>query len=310
MASYYQDDSDEDMLDVSGQSDDYELLSEIEEDDDEDGDEDGDEDEDEDEDEDDNEDDNDDDDDDEDDDDKENQGTVSSTSDSDTDSEAGKTDWSNVPTDFLLTDKLIEAIENQRQLVPPTREESALHPAPTKLFFEGDFSFVEFIPPWTHPEWDDNYITVKGKHGPEKKIINNDVNRNRRPALLPRDESKNPTPYARRWGIHGGRTDGRSRLSPSKSSTRRVGLPHPQKTDDGRLKYFVTGEDLANEIGVQATNYGISLTEYLTMVDFVQDGNEPRYAAFLELQAMIQDDEDYQRMMFYDMTTDEVSITE
>ena len=89
---------------------------------------------------------------------------------------------------------------------------------PVKDPNSGSWTWVYYAPSWTHPNYSDN-ITVeydgtrylRGTVDPMTKI---------RPAMLASDALKNPTPYAKRFGIHPDETGGRSHLSPTTSNTR------------------------------------------------------------------------------------------
>lgn len=230
--------------------------------------------------------------------------TSSSTTESDTDENASA-DWKVVPFAFLLTDELITKVRDQRKLQLPQRLPSPTFPAPVKLLVDGDFKYVDYIPVWTHPEWDDNFIVDKATGKVERKIFGMDTSMKRRPALLQADEIRNPTPYARRWGIEPGRTDGRSRLSPTDSSTRRTGLSEPLVTADNQLKYFLTGQDLSNELMAEANKLRVPVSDFLAALRSTPI-TIPEDSLFHELYRITEEDKDFQRIMFQNLTTDEV----
>jgi len=227
-----------------------------------------------------------------------------STSSSETDTDVD--DWKAVSFDFLLANAMIVAITAQEKIKKPPKVSSPTHPAPTKLDLYGEFKFVEYIPEWTHPDWDDNSITVAPPKGMPRRIEVNDIARTLRPAILASDEVRNATPYAKRWGIHPDRVDGRSRLSPTSSSTRRVGLSQPIKMADGQRRFFLTGQDLPNDLEVRANDLGVSVTDYLAGLSETR-ANPQILDPLLELHEMSEQDKDFQRTMFIDMTTDEVT---
>lgn len=232
---------------------------------------------------------------------------ASSTSTSESDTDSSDDEWKSVPFSFLLTNQLIADVQQQRKLKPPERSPSHTHPAPTKLELSGEFKFVEYIPEWTHPDWDDDYITVAGEKEPRGKIFNNDFSRKLRAALLPKDSLRNPTPYARRWGMHPDRTDGRSRLSPTGSSTRRVGLSQPMRTADNQLRLFLSGQDLPADLEARASDLGMSAADYLDSAAVSSQTDPQTLSPLRELFGMNEGDKDFQRLLFLDMTTDEVA---
>lgn len=230
--------------------------------------------------------------------------TAPSTSSSDTDSSGD--DWKAVSIDFLLTNKIINEVAQQKKINLPATVPSPTHPAPTKLELYGEFTFVQFVPEWTHPDWNENTVTVVGESGDHKKVANKDPSRKIRPAVLARDVPKNPTPYAVRWGMHPDRVDGRSLLSPTNSSTRRIGLSQPIKMRNNELKHFVTGQDLPSDIDNEAHAGGVSVSDYLAQLGPIS-ANPKLLDPLLALYNSSENDKDFQRLQFLGLTTDEVT---
>ncbi|KAI0378842.1 hypothetical protein F5Y04DRAFT_141579 [Hypomontagnella monticulosa] len=83
---------------------------------------------------------------------------------------------------------------------------------------EGGWKYVWYIPEWSHPNYDPrleiNYPPAFRYRGTKDPIAA------LRPALLPADLLKQPTDWARRFGIHPDESGGRSRLSPTLAPSR------------------------------------------------------------------------------------------
>jgi hypothetical protein len=214
---------------------------------------------------------------------------------------------------WLLADEVIAAVNRRDPIpLPPAAQKPSRKP-PSKFLYNGVWNFVEYIPPWTSPDWDEEYEIFE-EEGQRRRRLKRDVTQSMRPALLPRDSIRNPTAYALRWGTNPDRGDGRSRLSPVTSTRRRVGLSHAQPTPTGN-KDFITIQDyeMATAEFERAqgslASAGLSLLEYLQSVDGT--GRLPElYRSYLELHALIEDDRDFQRLIFGGMTTDEVRFSQ
>ncbi|KAI5861523.1 hypothetical protein GGS23DRAFT_611513 [Durotheca rogersii] len=82
----------------------------------------------------------------------------------------------------------------------------------------GAWDYVWYIPEWSHPDFSpDAVVDYVGRRTftRTKDPIFKHV-----PALRAADQVRNPTPWARRFGIHADELGGRSRLSPTMSATR------------------------------------------------------------------------------------------
>lgn len=204
--------------------------------------------------------------------------------------------------DSTLADEAVQAIyDHERQPLPFSEQPPASNP-PTGTGGDGLWNFTRYIPEWTAPDWNDESVITITENGKPTNIFRRDYTQTTRPALLPRDASRNPTPYARRYGIHPDEPGGRSKASPVRSNTRRVALSRAQPTSTG-LKDYVDQSDLMAEIGRVG-----STRKFLAEAAKVSE-NHPHYeyiSALRRLSDIIEDDMDYQRVMFSDMTTDEV----
>ncbi|KAI8957191.1 hypothetical protein F5Y11DRAFT_103275 [Daldinia sp. FL1419] len=82
----------------------------------------------------------------------------------------------------------------------------------------GSWEHTWYIPEWSHPNFRPD-LTVSYTRG-FQSIGTRDPFIKLYPALRPEDSVRNPTPWAKRFGIFPGNLNGRSRLSPTLSATR------------------------------------------------------------------------------------------
>ncbi|KAK8033502.1 hypothetical protein PG991_002900 [Apiospora marii] len=205
---------------------------------------------------------------------------------------------------------------------------------PPKQFGDGSWDYVVYVPEWTDPLWDPAWQRVYGTDK-KKRRPQRDVLQSLRPALRPEDAVRNPTPYARRWGIPRDRNDGRSRTSPTFSRTRDFGAAVDdnivnQVMDDamrarcvaetqrliaqGQTAYRGPGiapevmDQYRQHVGIPsqedirtgAVKAGMPFERYIETLD-------PRVRdLYRGLIDDVLDDEDYQRILFLDMTSDEM----
>ncbi|KAF5652844.1 hypothetical protein F25303_2850 [Fusarium sp. NRRL 25303] len=160
----------------------------------------------------------------------------------------------------------------------------------------GSFDFVLYCPAWTDPNWQDE--------GPERDAsvfdIKDSVFDRLRPALLPRDHFKKPTVYAQRFGIFPGRTDGRSRTSPTRAESRQI-FPASSDIRNGK-ELFGRFEDLA-----KAANEHVDDSMERTRPDMQKlDETEQR---FMQQYEDLIIDENWQTILFGSMTMDELCLT-
>ena len=89
---------------------------------------------------------------------------------------------------------------------------------PVKDPASGSWNWIYYVPPWTHPNYSDRVVAQYDGETHLRETA--DPLRRLRPAMLASDVLRNPTPYAKRFGIHPDEIGGRSCLSPSISDTR------------------------------------------------------------------------------------------
>ncbi|GKT50854.1 uncharacterized protein ColSpa_11035 [Colletotrichum spaethianum] len=125
-----------------------------------------------------------------------------------------------------------------------------------------------------------------------------------RPAQLPQDRSQNPTAFALRFGIHPDRKDGRSRLTPTRSTFRKFKVNGVDSID-------IKGDYIVKQAEKYAANSGLDdvdalLERYSQMTP--RDIRQSSETETFVLQAMqdMQDDEDWQSLVFGGVTTHEV----
>ncbi|KAI0173215.1 hypothetical protein GGR52DRAFT_571726 [Hypoxylon sp. FL1284] len=83
---------------------------------------------------------------------------------------------------------------------------------------DGGYDFVWYVPEWSHPEFDPSIRTTY--NGLPWFRWGKDALNTQRPALRPQDQLRQPSEWARRFGIHPAEPGGRSRMSPTLSQTR------------------------------------------------------------------------------------------
>ncbi|EMT65996.1 hypothetical protein FOC4_g10008114 [Fusarium odoratissimum] len=157
----------------------------------------------------------------------------------------------------------------------------------------GSLDFVHYCPAWTDPNWQDE--------GPERDAslfdIKDSVFDRLRPALLPRDHFKKPTIYAQRFGIFPGRTDGRSRTSPTRAESREI-FPASSDIRNGK-ELFGRFEDLA-----KAANEHVDDYMERTRPDMKKLGETEQ--RFMQQYEDLVIDENWQTILFGSLTMDEL----
>jgi hypothetical protein len=217
-------------------------------------------------------------------------------------------DWTVMGVDCdVIQDALdVQGKRVQIRRTPPTppgqSSRPTVRPPPHRDPLDGNKSYIQWIPYWSDPNWNDATFTfdVEGQD-PEMAAV--PLLDKLRPALLPMDALRNPTHYAKRFGIHPHQRDGRSLMSPTTSTTRRALLSHVQETPTGR-KNYVTVQDA--DALLSGTDPTLDRGEALDLWRRA-NGNNDHIEAYLQLHEMLEDDEAWQRAAFNGMTTDEVS---
>ncbi|KXH60404.1 hypothetical protein CSAL01_09601 [Colletotrichum salicis] len=187
-------------------------------------------------------------------------------------------------------------------LRPPENPHAPLLlPPPVKQKHKGQWAYVEYIPAWTDPLWQDKDSRVQDKDNPSHILRRRDWIKSVRPAQLPQDRPQNPSAFALRYGVYPDRLDGRSRLTPTRGAFR-------------SFKYdgVVVPNMNADVVIAQAENYAatVGLAGVDGLLEVYSDlrgggGNERERVLVRALEGM-RDDEDWQMMMFQGMTTHEV----
>lgn len=194
--------------------------------------------------------------------------------------------------------------------------------------------FVWYVPLWSHPDYTDRIVQeydgrnyLRGTSDPATRL---------RPALRPEDAIKAPTEYAKRFGIHPDELGGRSHFSPTITptrnplddyatqcdmltdvekqqvidETRKRGLGNaadPNHIDPGVLSDFLANNGVLTGFQFQTDidpMLGVSSLEQL--VDNIKQYNPNTAAANRNYLDGALRDQDYQRLFFHELTTDEL----
>lgn len=173
-------------------------------------------------------------------------------------------------------------------------------PPPPKDLESGSWEFVQYVPEWTDPQWADPALLVeRDKPEPSRTLP---LEKSLRPAQLAKDAMYNPTPYAKRFGVFPGRTDGRSRLSPTADGKRQLFVKPNGQTET------VTAEDATGlflELAKSRNMHPENLLDHLIEPPNYQQLNETdRFV--VDFMEDLRQDQNWQSIFFMDMTTDEV----
>ncbi|KAH8681700.1 hypothetical protein BX600DRAFT_491873 [Xylariales sp. PMI_506] len=226
-----------------------------------------------------------------------------------------------------------EDFYGRKQAKDPENDKGEPFPPDTARKSRGSWNHVLYIPAWTDPRCSADRETKRDPRGVYPvKNPRRDALQTLRPALLPVDARFHPTEYAKRFGLHPDRNDGRSCLSPAASTTRDL-LGYLQAQLDclgNELKDGLVARTAARRIngelnwegrGISAAVFeqwkseeGIPTTEEVLIAAAEasepfewNDRFPPRIAELY--QPLIQDvvdDQNWQRLFFRDLTTDEL----
>lgn len=187
--------------------------------------------------------------------------------------------------------------------IPPTPASTSRYPPPRKEKIQGSYSYIQYRPVWTDPDWQDEGITrEKIRSGPKagKNVfeIHDPILDRLRPALLPRDAFSNPTIYAQRFSIFPGRTDGRSRTSPTRADSRKL-FPATTNIKTGK-QLFDRFEELAKVDGQHVDDYMEDARPDLKNLSETDQQYMQQYEDLIV-------DEHWQNILFGSLTMDEVN---
>ncbi|KAK7421857.1 hypothetical protein QQZ08_009734 [Neonectria magnoliae] len=169
--------------------------------------------------------------------------------------------------------------------------ESVESRVPPKDAEEGSWKYTHQAPAWTDPTWEDD--------GPQRWNtdwpITDAVMSRMRPALLARDQIRDPTAYAKRFGIFHDRSDGRSRASPTRAESRQL-FRH------GNVR---TGKDLFDRLEKLAANKGKCLDDFMAEERIDMTEMDPADQECMQRYEDLLIDEYWQGLLFGDLTMDE-----
>ncbi|KAF4988516.1 hypothetical protein FDECE_15003 [Fusarium decemcellulare] len=163
---------------------------------------------------------------------------------------------------------------------------------PAKNPGSGSWDNIQYVPVWTDPHWQDEG-PLRDKS--DFKIKHSLIDR-LRAAILTRDQFKQPTKYAQRFSIFPGRSDGRSRTSPTRADSRQL-FPALAQVKTGK-QLFERFEQLAGDRPVE----DFMEQERLDMKAL--DETEQQYMQQYEDLIV---DEHWQTILFGSLTMDELT---
>lgn len=204
----------------------------------------------------------------------------------------------------------------------------------------GAWNYVEYVPAWSDPDWDERFTYIKGAEAPEDGVTGQYVKpgllQAQRPALRPADARRNPTQAARRWGFYpwqrrraagrGGdgddEPDGRSGVTPWAFVFPDIPLKIPQVT--ARRQGVQSSVNMADlmaerqrwEEECQRANQDPTDDRFRQALEEVSNDTSDRANAdmamallqLLDYEIRREDQEEYQRLLYIGSTSDEVRI--
>lgn len=196
----------------------------------------------------------------------------------------------------------------------------------------GGWYYVEYVPAWTDPDWDERFTYIQGAQTASDPVTAQYAKpgllQTQRPALRPSDARYNPTDAAKRFGFYPWQRkvagnddpDGHSGVTPWAAAFPNIPLRHPQITARRMgLQATVNINDLNAERlrweaecalqNIEPTDEGFRKA----LISVAHDGTDPENASMADsllqlLNMVIQSDErdEYQRMLYGGSTTNEV----
>ncbi|KAG8673318.1 hypothetical protein FPOAC2_06761 [Fusarium poae] len=176
---------------------------------------------------------------------------------------------------------------------PPSR-----YPPPRKEAIQGSYAYIQYRPAWTDPDWQDEGLE-RERTNKDKNVfeIHDPIFDRLRPALLPRDAFRNPTIYAERFSMFPGRTDGRSRTSPTRADSRKL-FPADTNIQTGK-QLFDRFEELARDAGQHVDDYMDVTRPDLKNLSATEQQYMQQYEDLII-------DENWQNILFGSLTMDEI----
>ncbi|KAH7163534.1 hypothetical protein B0J13DRAFT_634896 [Dactylonectria estremocensis] len=150
-----------------------------------------------------------------------------------------------------------------------------------------------YAPMWADPDWQEGGLN---RAPLDRHPIKDRVMSRVRPALLAVDQIRNPTEYAKRFGIYPDRIDGRSRTSPTRAESRQI---FPK----GKIQ---TGKDLFGRLEKLAAEKGQSLDEFMAKKRIDKTEMRDKDEACMRVYEDLLVDEYWQGLLFGDLTMDEL----
>lgn len=177
---------------------------------------------------------------------------------------------------------------------PDLRMVNSTSAIPRKSAEEGSWRYTQYVPQWMDPTWRDDEAERKELDWPITDGLMDRV----RPALLAQDQMSNPTQYSQRFGIFPGRSDGRSRTSPTRAESRIV-------FKEGNIR---TGKGFFRVIDDEAHTRGTSSEEFMSSERPDLQDLGPMVQSCVNAYQELLIDEYWQELIFGQLTMDEVRL--
>ncbi|TLD18056.1 hypothetical protein PspLS_10512 [Pyricularia sp. CBS 133598] len=186
---------------------------------------------------------------------------------------------------------------------PESLEDIPWRANPKQRITGSQTEFYEYLPLWTDPEFE-----ADRRRNGLKYFQGSHINR-LYPAQTEEALAQNPTEMAKRYGIYPDRTDGRSRLSPEGSTSRRYQLENGDWVDAGDLDRFLEEHYFMSEVA-QVSNQSIENYMENQAQKTATTEEEQKTLEMWQLcqkhKEELRKDADYQRFVFKGFTTDEL----
>ena len=172
---------------------------------------------------------------------------------------------------------------------------------PPKPSLGGNWKHCIYVPEWTDPGYfDQDDIRGSDDRGRTRMLS---LGKSLRPAQLAQDDLRNPTPYARRFGIHPRRRDGRSCMTP----TAELQFQLPIAADGSANSIEAT--QVATLFKKQAKSENLTTDELHERLADPEtfDAMNDYQKSIVNYAEQIRAGQDWQANILHDLTTDEVS---
>lgn len=193
----------------------------------------------------------------------------------------------------------------------------------------GSWDFVEYVPAWTDPNWDERFLFIRGAETVDAitaQYAKPGFLQTQRPALMPGDAQYSPSATAKRWGFYpfqskskNDNPDGSSGVTPTLaglpgSTMQRQQQQQPQRTVTVTVRDLERArQDYEQSIGAPATDEGFRQALADKLGENQGEVTNEQCRALIALQDMMasrQEREEYQRFLLGGNTSNEVGWEE